>query len=79
MTDAFLKKIADGAGVDSAKMLTDRQDPQVDTSIAKAQQDAQQAGVNSTPTLLVSKAGQAAKKASADQIEATIQAAVGGT
>src|SRR4051812_42216512 len=79
VTDAFLTKIADGAGVDSAKMLTDRQDPKVDTAIAKAQQDAQQAGVNSTPTFLVKQAGKPAKKASAQQIEAAIQAAVGGT
>jgi protein-disulfide isomerase len=79
VTDAFLTKIADGAGVDSTKMLADRQDPAVDTSIAKAQQDAQQAGVNSTPTFLVQKAGGQPKKASAEQIEATIQAAVGGT
>jgi protein-disulfide isomerase len=79
VTDAFLTKIADGAGVDAKRMLTDRQDPKIDTSIAKAQQDAQQAGVNSTPTFLVQKAGQPAKKASAQQIEATIAAAAGGT
>jgi protein-disulfide isomerase len=78
VTDAFLKKIADGAGVDSTKMLADRQDPTVDTAIAKAQQDAQHAGVNSTPTFLVQKAGQPAKKASAQDIETTIAAAAGG-
>jgi protein-disulfide isomerase len=78
VTDAFLKKIAAGAGVDSTKMFADRQDPTVDTAIAKAQQDAQHAGVNSTPTFLVQKAGQAPKKASAQQIEATIAAAAGG-
>ena len=79
VTDAFLTKIADGAGVDAKRMLTDRQDPKIDTSIAKAQQDAQQAGVNSTPTFLVQKGGQPAKKASAQTIEATIAAAAGGT
>jgi protein-disulfide isomerase len=78
VTDAFLKKIAASAGVDSTKMLADRQDPTVDTSIAKAQQDAKQAGVNSTPTFLVQKAGQPAKKASAQDIEAAIAAAAGG-
>jgi protein-disulfide isomerase len=78
VTDAFLKKIAGGAGVDSAKLLTDRQDPNIDTAIAKAQQDAQQAGVNSTPTFLIQKAGQPPKKASAAQVEAAIAAAVGG-
>jgi protein-disulfide isomerase len=77
VTDAFLTKIANDAGVDSKKMLADRQDPTVDTAIAKAQQDAKQAGVNSTPTFLVQKAGQPAKKASAAQIEAAIAAAVG--
>jgi protein-disulfide isomerase len=79
VTDAFLKKIADGAGVNADKMLADRADPKIDTAIAKAQQDAQQAGVNSTPTFLVQKGSQPPKKASAQQIEATLQAAVGGT
>jgi protein-disulfide isomerase len=78
VTDAFLKKIADSAGVDSSKMLADRADPKVDTAIAKAQQDAQQAGVNSTPTFVIQKAGQQAKKASAAQVEAAIQAATAG-
>jgi protein-disulfide isomerase len=78
VTDAFLTKIANGAGVDPTKMLADRQDPKVDTAIAKAQQDAQQAGVNSTPTFVVQKPGQPAKKAAAAQVEAAIQAAVGG-
>ena len=79
VTDAFLKKIAEGAGVNADKMLTDRQDPKIDTAIAKAQQDAQQAGVNSTPTFIVQKPGEPPKKASAQQIEAAIQAAAGGT
>jgi protein-disulfide isomerase len=78
VTDAFLKKIAEGAGVDADKMLTDRQDPKIDTAIAKAQQDAQQAGVNSTPTFLVQRGSQPPKKASAQQIEATLAAAAGG-
>jgi protein-disulfide isomerase len=76
VTDAFLTKIAKEAGVDPTKMLADRAAPEIDTAIAKAQQDAQQAGVNSTPTFLVKKAGEPAKKASAQQIEAAIQAAV---
>jgi protein-disulfide isomerase len=79
VTDAFLTKIAKGAGVDPTKMLADRQDPKIDTAIAKAQQDAQKAGVNSTPTFLVQKAGQPAKKVAAAQVEAAIAAAVGGT
>jgi protein-disulfide isomerase len=79
VTDAFLTKIAKDAGVDPAKMLADRQAPEIDTAIAKAQQDAQQAKVNSTPTFLVQKAGQPAKKAAAAQIEAALQAATAGT
>jgi protein-disulfide isomerase len=77
VTDAFLTKIAKEAGVDPTKMLADRAAPEIDTAIAKAQQDAQQAGVNSTPTFLVKKPGEPPKKASAQQIEAAIQAAVG--
>ncbi len=79
VTDAFLKKIAGGAGVDADKMLTDRQDPKIDTAIAKAQQDAKAAGVNSTPTFVVKKAGEPPKKASAQEIEAAIATAAGGT
>jgi protein-disulfide isomerase len=79
VTDAFLTKIANGAGVDAAKMLTERANPKVDTAIAKAQQEAQRAGVNSTPTFLVQKAGQPAKKVAAAQIEAAIAAAAAGT
>jgi protein-disulfide isomerase len=78
VTDAFLTKVANGAGVDPTKMLADRADPKVDTAIAKAQQDAQQAGVNSTPTFVVQKAGRPAKKAAAAQVEAALQAAVAG-
>jgi protein-disulfide isomerase len=79
VTDAFLTKIAGGAGVDAKRMLTERADPKVDTAIAKAQQEAKVAGVNSTPTFLVQKAGQPAKKVAAAQIEAAIAAATAGT
>jgi protein-disulfide isomerase len=64
VTDSFLTKIADGAGVNADKMLTDRKDPAVDTAIAEAQQVAQQAGVNSTPTFLIQKGSAAPKKVS---------------
>jgi protein-disulfide isomerase len=79
VTDKFLTKIANGAGVDSKKMLTDRQDPKIDQAIALAQQAAQQAGVNSTPTFILKKAGGPAQKLSAAQIEAALAKAAGGT
>jgi protein-disulfide isomerase len=64
VTDAFLKKIGGAAGVDTQKMLSDRQSPEVDQQIAEAQQEAQQAGVNSTPTFLIQKQGGVARKVS---------------
>jgi protein-disulfide isomerase len=79
VTDAFLTKIAKGAGVDPQKMLTDRQDPKVNQAIALAQQSAQQAGVNSTPTFLLKKAGAAPQKLSAAQVVAAIDKAAAGT
>jgi protein-disulfide isomerase len=83
VTDAFLTKIANGAGVDASKMLTDRQDPSVDTAIAEAQQVAQQAGVNSTPTFLIQKGNAAPQKVSASAFDPSafskaIDAAIGG-
>ena len=79
VTDAFLTKIAKGAGVDPTKMLADRQDPKIDTAIAKAQQDAQGAGVNSTPTFIIQKAGSPPQKAAAAQVEAALAKAAAGT
>jgi protein-disulfide isomerase len=79
VTDPFLTKIAEGAGVDSKKMLADRQNPKVDQAIAEAQQAAQQAGVNSTPTFLIKKAGSPPQKVSAAQLEAALAKVVGGT
>jgi protein-disulfide isomerase len=77
VTDDFLTKVADGAGVDPKKMLADRQNPKVDEAIAKAQQAAQQAGVNSTPTFLIKKAGSPPQKVSAAELEAALAKAVG--
>src|SRR4051812_35470929 len=79
VTDAFLAKIAKGAGVDPQKMLADRQDPKVDQAIALAQQAAQQAGINSTPTFLLKKPGSPTQKVSADQVEAALSKATAGT
>jgi protein-disulfide isomerase len=77
VTDDFLTKIAGGAGVDAKKMLADRQNPKVDEAIAKAQQAAQQAGVNSTPTFVIKKAGSPPQKVSAAEVEAALAKAVG--
>ena len=79
VTDAFLTKIAKGAGVDAQKMLADRQDPKIDQAIALAQQQAQQAGVNSTPTFLLKKPGAPTQKLSAAQVEAALSKATAGT
>jgi protein-disulfide isomerase len=72
VTDAFLRKIANGSGVDGQKMLADTKDPKIDQAIALAQQNAQQAGVNSTPTFLLKKGAGPAQKLSADQIDAAL-------
>jgi protein-disulfide isomerase len=77
VTDQFLTKIANGAAVDPKKMLVDRQDPKVDQAIALAQQAAQQAGVNSTPTFLLKKGAGPAQKLSADQVQAALTRATG--
>jgi protein-disulfide isomerase len=79
VTDPFLTKIAKGAGVDPQKMLADRADPKVDQAIALAQQAAQQAGVNSTPTFLIKKAGAPVQKVSAAALEAALAKAAAGT
>jgi protein-disulfide isomerase len=79
VTDKFLTKIADGAGVDSKKMLTDRNDPSARQAVAAAQQAAASAGVNSTPTFILKKGAGPAQKLSADQVEAALAKAAGGT
>jgi protein-disulfide isomerase len=79
VTDAFLTKIAKGAGVDPQKMLTDRQNPNIDQSIALAQQAAQQAGVNSTPTFVLKKPGLPSQKLAAADLVAALAKAVPGT
>jgi protein-disulfide isomerase len=77
VTDKFLTKIAKGAGVDAKKMLADRQDPKIDQAIALAQQAAQQAGVNSTPTFVLKKGAGPAQKLSAAQVQAALTKATG--
>src|SRR4051812_3510783 len=79
VTDKFLTKIAKGAGVDPQKMLTDRDDPSARQAVAAAQQAAASAGVNSTPTFVLKKGAGPAQKLSADQVEAALARAAGGT
>jgi protein-disulfide isomerase len=79
VTDKFLTKIAKGAGVDPQRMLTDRQDPKIDQAIALAQQNAQQSGVNQTPTFVVKSANGPVQKVGADQIDSVLAKATAGT
>jgi protein-disulfide isomerase len=84
VTDPFVSKIATAAGVDAQKMLADRSAPDVDQQIAEAQQQAQTAGVNSTPTFLIQKGSAAPKKVSQsafdpNEFSKAIDAALGGT
>jgi protein-disulfide isomerase len=77
VTDKFLTKIANGAGVDPKKMLTDRDDPSARQAVASAQQAAASAGVNSTPTFLLKKGAAPAQKLSADQVQAALAKTAG--
>jgi protein-disulfide isomerase len=70
VTDPFVTKIAKGAGLDAQKLLAGRQDPKVDQAIAVAQQEAQKAGVNSTPTFLIQKGSAAPQKVTASAFDA---------
>ncbi len=85
VTDKFIQKIAGGVnGLDAARLLQDRSDPKVDQAIALAQQEAQTAGVNSTPSFLLKKGSAAPKKVSASPFEpakftAEIDAALAGS
>jgi protein-disulfide isomerase len=79
VTDKFLTKIAKGAGVDPKKMLTDRDDPSARQAVAAAQQAAASAGVSSTPTFVLKGGTGPAQKLSADQVEAALAKAAGGT
>jgi protein-disulfide isomerase len=69
VTEAFLEKIGADAGVDVEKMLAAREDPRVDQAIAQAQQEAQENGVNSTPSFLVQKGDGAPEKLEVDAFD----------
>jgi protein-disulfide isomerase len=85
VTDKFLQKIGKGVdGLNVQKLLTDRANPKVDQAISLAQQEAQTAGVNSTPSFLLQKGSAPAKKVSASPFEpakftAEIDAALAGS
>jgi protein-disulfide isomerase len=54
VTDAFLEKVAKGAGVpDIARWDSDRNSSKFDTQLTRIQSDAQDLGINSTPTIVV--------------------------
>jgi protein-disulfide isomerase len=71
VTDKFVQKIAGAVpGLDVQKLLAGRQDPKVDQAIAEAQQEAQNSGVNSTPTFLIQKGNGAPQKVNASAFDA---------
>ncbi len=53
VTDKFLENLAKGAGVDLEKMRADMAAPFVEEAIGNAQEEAQEAGINSTPSFLI--------------------------
>ena len=85
VTDKFLEKIGNGVeGLDVQKMLAAREDPKVDQAIAQAQQEAQNAGVNSTPTFLFQRGSAAPQKLDASAFDpgsfsAALDKVIGGS
>ena len=53
VTDKFLENLAKGAGVDLEKMRADMAAPFVEQQLGDAQQEAQEFGINSTPSFLI--------------------------
>ena len=53
VTDKFIENIANGAGVDTAKMKADESAPTVEQALGEAQNQAQQFQINSTPSFLL--------------------------
>jgi protein-disulfide isomerase len=53
VTDKFIEDIGNGAGVDTAKMKSDLSAPFVEQELGDAQNQAQQFGINSTPSFLI--------------------------
>ena len=53
VTDKFIENLAKGAGVDLAKLRADMSAPFVEQQLGEAQQQAQKADINSTPSFLI--------------------------
>jgi protein-disulfide isomerase len=53
VTDAFIEDIAKAAGLDVDKLMEDMNAPVVEQQLGEAQQQAQEFGVNSTPSFLI--------------------------
>jgi len=76
-TDAFLRSVADAAGVDAAAALKAANGADAQTQLDRASSDAQALGINSTPTFTVARgAGKAHVLASGAQDPQTLTAAI---
>jgi protein-disulfide isomerase len=53
VTDKFIQNLANGAGVDPAKLKADQSAPLVEQQLGEAQQQAAQFKINSTPAFLI--------------------------
>jgi protein-disulfide isomerase len=53
VTDKFIENLAKGAGVDYEKLQADMSAPFVEQQLGDAQQEAQEFGINSTPSFLI--------------------------
>ena len=53
VTDKFIENLAKGAGVDYEKLKADMSAPFVEQELGDAQQEAQQFGINSTPSFMI--------------------------
>jgi protein-disulfide isomerase len=53
VTDQFIEDIAKAAGADPAKLMADMSAPLVEQQLGEAQQQAQEFGINSTPSFLI--------------------------
>ncbi|MEA2349506.1 MAG: hypothetical protein QOG86_447 [Thermoleophilaceae bacterium] len=58
VTDAYLRRVALAAGLDTRRAFSDRRSPAASGQLAKARDAARTAGVQSTPTFLVAPPGE---------------------
>jgi protein-disulfide isomerase len=83
VTDSYLRRIAQGAGVDVRRAFADRTSPLVDDQLRQAGALAQAAGVTGTPSFLLARTGQPAqplvyRSFSLDEFIAPIDATLAG-